>query len=243
MNMTNVIKALLKRFSGVSNRAKLISVKAALEVEAGPYSKAFVDALAAIDSVHKDGRLPRISLKRLALSRGMHGRFLYAAGGQPLEIAVHYASSHAELTTVHEIGHFLDYAGFGIFSEFCSVAEPILSDWRLAVRGSKAVQRLGYLWRFPADTVQETQVTGDVVEYKIEKPYLEYLLQNEELWARSYAQFITVKSGHPELREQLSRLRDRPARSLYYWEQWDDEDFLPILTEIEAVFRQLGWMP
>lgn len=81
-----------------------------------------------------------------------------------------------------------------------------------------------------------------MVEYKIEKQYIEYLLQNEELWARSYAQFITAKSAHPELQEQLSRLRDRPPHSLYYWEQWDDEDFLPISAEIEAVFRQLGWM-
>ncbi len=174
-------------------------------METGPYSKAFTDALAAIDAVHKDGRLPQIPLKRLALSRGMHGRFLYVAGGQPVEIAVHYASSHAELTTIHEIGHFLDYAGLGVFGDFSSVADPILDGWRSAIKNSNAVQRLGYLWQFPADRIQETQANGDVVEYAIEKQYLEYLLQNEELWARSYA--------------QLSRLRDRPARSLYYYEQ------------------------
>ncbi len=85
-------------------------------------------------------------------------------------------------------------------------------------------------------------MSGDVVEYQIEKRYLEYLLQNEELWARSYAQFITAKSAQPELQQQPSRLRDRPAHGLYYWEQWDDEDFLPFLAEIEAVCRQLGWM-
>ena len=106
MDMTNAWKALLKRLSGVGSNTKPISVRAALDVASGPYSRAFADALAAIDAVHKDGQLPKISLKRLSLGRGMHGRFLYTASGQPLEIAVHYASSHAELTTVHEIGHF-----------------------------------------------------------------------------------------------------------------------------------------
>ena len=81
-----------------------------------------------------------------------------------------------------------------------------------------------------------------MVEYVIQKSYVDYLLESEELWARSYTQFITTKSGNSELREQLNRLRDRPARSLYYWEQWDDDDFLPVLAEIEAVLRQLGWM-
>ena len=243
MNFIDTLKALLKQVTGIIFVPSFLSVSAALDVEAGPYSNAFSSALAAVDAVHQDGKLPRIPLKRLALSHGMHGRFLYTAGGQPREIAVHYASSHAELTTVHEIGHFLDYAGFGATGEFSSIAEPMLGAWRSAVRNSSAVQRLGYLWRHPADKIQETQESGNVVEYSVQKSYLEYLLENEELWARSYAQFVAVKSGSPELREQLNRLRDRPARSLYYWEQWDDEDFLPILAEIEAVFRQLSWMP
>ena len=86
------------------------------------------------------------------------------------------------------------------------------------------------------------QAAGGVVRYQVEHRYIEYLLQNEELWARSYAQFIAVKSAHPDLREHLDRLRARPERRLYYGSQWDEEDFLPILAEIEAVFRQIGWM-
>lgn len=240
--MISFLKTLLRLFGIRSDDARAVPVSTAPDLQTGPYSEPLTSALTAIDAVHKDGKLPIIPIKRLALSRGMHGRFQHVVGGQPIQIAVHYASSHAELTTVHEVGHFLDYAGFGISGEFSSVAGAVLDGWRSAVRNSSAVQRLGDLWRLPANAVQETQADGNVVEYKIEKQYIEYLLQNEELWARSYAQFITAKSAHPELQEQLSRLRDRPPHSLYYWEQWDDEDFLPISAEIEAVFRQLGWM-
>jgi hypothetical protein len=217
-------------------------VSDALDVETSPHEKPLTDALAAIDAVHKDGQLPKIPIKRLALSRGMHGRFLHVIGGRPLEIAVHPASRYAALTAVHEIGHFLDYAGLGDAGGFCSVSGNLLGGWRSAVRNSDAVQRLGRLWRFTANKAQEAQADGDMVKYKVEQKYIEYLLQPEELWARSYAQFIAVRSAHPALREQMDRLRDRPARRLYYGMQWDDEDFLPIMAQIEAVFRQIGWM-
>ena len=221
-------------------------VSDALDMEAGPHNKPLRDSLAAVDAVHQDGRLPRVPIKCLTLRHGRHGQFTHVIGGRPLGIAVHPASRYAALTAVHEIGHFLDYAGLGGPGEFCSVSGDLLAGWRSAVRGSGTVQRLGRLWRFTAERIQEpqaSQVGGDVVNYEVEKWYIEYLLQNEELWARSYAQFITVKSAHPALREQLDRLRERPARRLYYGTQWDDEDFLPILAEIEAVFRQLDWMP
>jgi len=219
-------------------------VSDALDVERGPHDRPLRDALAAVDAVHADGRLPRIPIRRLALSRKRHGHFRHRLGGPPLDIGVHPAARHAALTAVHEIGHFLDYSGLGEAGEFGSVADDLLGPWRAAVRSSAAVQRLGQLWRFTQGKARETQASGgaDVVKYAVEQRYIEYLLQNEELWARSYAQFIAVKSGHPALREQLDRLRARPERRLYHGAQWDDEDFLPIQAEIEAAFRQKGWM-
>jgi len=217
-------------------------VSGALAVERGPHDKPLRDALAAVDAVHADGGLPRIPIRRLALSRKLHGHFRHRLGGPPLDIGVHPAARYPALTAVHEIGHFLDYSGLGEAGGFGSVAGDLLGPWRAAVRESAAVQRLGQLWRFTRSRAQETPAAGDGVRYAVEQRYVEYLLQNEELWARSYAQFIAVRSGHPVLREQLGRLRQRPARRLYYGGQWDDADFLPIMAEIEAAFRQKGWM-
>lgn len=217
-------------------------VSDALDVERGPHDKPLRDALAAVDAVHTDGRLPRIPIRRLALSRKMHGHFRHRLGGPPLDIGVHPAAPHAALTAVHEIGHFLDYSGLGGAGEFGSVAADLLGPWRAAVRSSEAVQRLGQLWRFTQGRAQETPAGGGGVNYAVEQRYIEYLLQNEELWARSYAQFVAVRSGHPVLREQLDRLRRRPERHLYYGGHWDDDDFQPIMAEIEAAFRQKGWL-
>lgn len=219
-------------------------VSDALDVEAGPSDKPLRNALAAVDAVHRDGWLPKIPIRRIVLSRRLHGHFRHVLSGPPLDIGVHPNAHHAALTAVHEIGHFLDYSGLGASGEFSSVAGDLLSPWRAAVRGSDAVQRLGRLWRFTEDRTQEAQTVeaGDRVRYQAEHRHIEYLLQTEELWARSYAQFIAVKSAHPDLREQLGRLRVRPVRQLYYGSQWDDEDFLPIQAEIEAVFRRQGWM-
>ena len=219
-----------------------VNVSSALDVSLGPADKPLRDALDAVDAVHKDGRLPKIPLRRLAVNRRMRGHFRYVLGGPPLDIGVHPAARHAALTALHEVGHFLDYSGLGASGEFCSVSGDLLDPWRAAVRGSDAVQRLGQLWRFTASKAREPQAAGDVVRYRVEHRYIEYLLQTEELWARSYAQFIAVRSAHPNLRGQLDRMRARRERRLYYGSQWDDEDFLPIMAEIEAVFRQLGWM-
>lgn len=88
----------------------------------------------------------------------------------------------------------------------------------------------------------ETLPDGTVVEYDVDQVYLRYLLTPQELWARSYAQFIATRSGNADLQRQLDRLRERPARAFYYGEQWEDVDFLPIMAEVEALFRHLGWL-
>ena len=60
-----------------------------------------------------------------------------------------------------------------------------------------------------------------MVEYEVDQDYLRYLLQPRELWARSYAQFIALKSGDLTLRLQLNGLPSRPARMFSCGEQWD----------------------
>src|SRR5579875_3910344 len=94
-------------------------VSQALVVEDGPQRRAFDNVLAAIDSVHQDGVLPNIPLQRSLLT-DRHGQFVRQPDGAALSIQVSYFTSHAELTTVHEIGHFLDYFGLGAGTEWAS---------------------------------------------------------------------------------------------------------------------------
>ncbi|MCV5648931.1 hypothetical protein OFN55_40020, partial [Escherichia coli] len=70
--------------------------------------------------------------------------------------------------------------------------------------------------------------------------YANYLLDPSELWARSYAQYIARKSGDPAMREELAEmLRARAGLNLYAL--WEDEEFAPIMKEMDDLFRSLGW--
>ena len=64
-----------------------------------------------------------------------------------------------------------------------------------------------------------------MVEYRVKQGYLRYMLRPRELWARSYAQFIAVKSGDLTLLHQLADLRRRPRNRFYYGEQWEEDRF------------------
>ncbi len=81
-----------------------------------------------------------------------------------------------------------------------------------------------------------------MVEHPVRQGCLRYMLQLRELWVRSYAQFIAVRSADLTLPCQLDDLRRRPLDRFYYGEQWEEEDCLPILASIKAVFRDLGRM-
>ncbi|MBV9849089.1 MAG: hypothetical protein JO250_05305 [Armatimonadetes bacterium] len=238
------LQKLLELLSGPTRRTtgtKTRTVGAALEVETSEDNLPLLTAIIAVDQVHRDGDLPVITVERGPL-KNRHGQFLYRQAGQAMGIVVSRFTDHAGLTTLHEIGHFLDYHGLGAPGQWASETDPALGAWRDAVRNSDAVQRLGEVLKSPDGRVTETLSSGAVVEYTINLAYVRYLLRPEELWARSYAQFIAVKSGDAELRSQLDRRRQRPARRFSYGEHWEEADFLPISTQIEALFRQRGWM-
>lgn len=223
------------------SQAGAIPVSQALTIQSDPHSQAFRKALDVIDSLHGDGVLPVIPLRR-AFFTDKRGQFIFQQGGPAVAILVSYFTTQAELTTIHEIGHFVDYHGLGNGTQCASVSGVMLQGWRNAVRGSGAVQRMGGLWRSSAGTVSMTQGDGAVVQCPVSQRHLQYLLMPQELWARSYAQFIVNKSSDPDLARQLSAQRQKPVFDFYYEAHWEDEDFAPIGAEIEVLFRQKGWI-
>ena len=70
-----------------------------------------------------------------------------------------------------------------------------MDRWRTVVSESRSIQRLRPLLEAGADRAIETLTDGTVVEYRVKHGYLRYMLRPRELWARTYAQFIAVKSG------------------------------------------------
>jgi hypothetical protein len=71
--------------------------------------------------------------------------------------------------------------------------------------------------------------------------HLTYTLQLDELWERSYAQYIVVRSGDAGLRAELDERRQLHGSPAVPY-LWEDDDFGPVAAEIDRLFRRLGWI-
>jgi len=197
------------------------------------------NALSAIDSVHGDGALP--SLKVFDIYQGsLCGEYNYA-DERKLKIIVNLGKSpsHLETTMVHEIGHFLDHQAIGEVGKFGSAESELMSGWRDAVNNSAQVKLLkDIINNTHKYAVEVIGPQGEIERLAINVRYVKYLTEYEELWARSYVQYIATKSGNPLLLEQLKQIRENE----YIDEQWSDDDFAPIMEEIDKLFKLLGWI-
>ncbi len=200
-------------------------VSQAFDVPAGPIGDPIRLALNAIDRVHVDGVLPPIAVRRRRLRPSRHGYYDPAAS----EISVNESTARPALTMLHEAGHVIDLHSLGGSLAFASAADALFDGWRRAVGQTYALQTLLRLVPIIVDP-DKTR-------------YLRYLLLPEEVWARSYAQYIVTRSAIPELRPQLDTMRQRPpGQTLYIPRQWDDGDFVSVAVEIDLVFDRLGWI-
>lgn len=186
-------------------------------------------ALAALDSVHGDGQLPGIPVM---LSRGSTrlGEYEYQRSGRAVRIRVSARVSDPGLALLHEVGHFLDQQALdgGISFFHASANATRLAAWRTAVRNTEAVHSLARLQAQKRLTVDRRQ--------------LAYLLRIQEIWARSYAQYIALQSGDQELAQQLEALLIGQRRAtIPVMEQWEMDDFAPVADAMDRLFSDLGW--
>ncbi|NKY99636.1 hypothetical protein [Nocardiopsis alborubida] len=123
-------------------------------------------------------------------------------------------------TLVHEIGHVIDNAmhgertgsRHGLASAMPST--PEMREWASAVRNSPQVREL-----------RSMPVTG----------YSRYMRLPQELWARSYAQWIAQRTGDPRLQSEIRSHLSQPGIEGY--RQWAEDDFRPVASALDAVFE------
>ena len=70
---------------------------------------------------------------------------------------------------------------------------------------------------------------------------LRQVYRPDELWARSYAQYVVSRSGRSDLAAGIADLRMATHDEYALPLQWGDEEFDAIAAEIELLFRRLGW--
>lgn len=204
--------------NGATQSPRKAPVSAALEITTKQSVAAQISrTLAVIDQVHDDGALPKVIINAKARSN-QNGTFWPTDN----RIGISPRGPWPQMTTAHEIGHLLDYQVLGRTGVYASAADPALAVWREAVQNSRAIQMI------------VESVKGRRPVYNAE-----YYLRDREIWARSYAQYIAVRSGDVEMLRQLDLIRARPTGQFI---QWSDADFAPIAEAIDNLFRSKGWI-
>lgn len=211
-----------------------------------PITEPVREAVAAIDSVHGDGDLPDLPVVP-ALIDG-EGKYT-ERHGKPYAIFMNPNATEMRYTLTHEVAHFLDNQQLNMSGDLeflgwksaTSNGDPIHSllpegqiKWKEAVDKSGAVQEL---MRLAAGGQRTEFIGGQHLPVKTDFGNVNYLLQYDEIWARSYAQYITVRSGDPALLIELGR-RLNPND---YTKQWQADDFEEIGQAIDELFSAKGW--
>jgi SPP1 gp7 family putative phage head morphogenesis protein len=219
-------------------------VSAALQLPKGKYGQSLQVTLDAIDKVHGDGPLPTIPVEATS-SRGRQGAFwVNTRTGEALKITVSRNADAPAFTLAHEAGHFLDAYGVNVGGAIRGASasgsnEAAIKEWRQAVVNSRATKELK--GTYIKGSVPVTLPDGVKTTYPVDARYIQYVLGTDEQWARSYAQYVAVRSGDPTLLAQLNTVRDRHNGQVYYATQWADDDFEPIAAAFDTLFAQLGW--
>ncbi len=196
----------------------------------------------AIDKVHGDGALPRIPI--MSNDRQDYIGFLNVTkSGQPTRMEIRKLGPHVHDTIAHETGHFLDYAGIPrtrpTFEEERNLrAEELFKDFFKAVDASESIKTLNL--RATQNTIKT--VKGSVVsDYSLDQKHIQYLLQENEIWARAYSQWIAYRSGQEDLLADHEYIQSRGGHDIYP-SQWKEADFQAIGKAMDAIFSKLGWL-
>ena len=178
-------------------------------------------AIAAVNKVHGDGKLPRIPIQAVS-SKKYYGAY----DPQEEELKIKLAGGgHVELTTIHEIGHFLDHKGFPGPRLNSHKLKPLIDE----IRKTPEVQRLKKLLSDAGTSAQTAK-------------YIRYLLKPVELFARGYSQYIPTKIADKKLLDQVKGIIKNGLTESTKLSQWKAESFAPIEKSFDAIFEEMGWL-
>lgn len=215
-------RASRRRASGSEARGALISPAFALPRTALDRDRRLRQVLDTIDLMHGDGVLPLVRVEWRALRDQRVAEFVTFApdSGRADQLRIDPARQRWAIAMIHEVGHLLDIRGIGRPQDLASVADERMAPWRRAIEASTAFTALVEL--------------GARLD--------PYYLRPEELWARSYAQWVATRSDDGWLLQQIHELRGANPQRATYYTQWDADDFAPIAAAIDDLFRSLGWI-
>lgn len=185
------------------------------------------DMEAVIRAVH---HLPSYPLEyRISRARKRYAAYYDYSTPQRDRIAVSVYNATPHFSFAHEMGHFVDRRGLTnpAGGAFASRTSPTMEIWRKAIAESESYKELRRMKTVGSSEIQAA---------------LNYFMRPQELWARSYAQYIAVKSAHSALLTELQEIQAEMRDNLRLSTQWREEDFPPIIKAIDFLFKREGWL-
>lgn len=192
----------------------LVSLGEVLRTPPDRHGKRLRLVVAAIDGLHGVPAIRPIEVRITTSRDDILGRYIKHSGtGEPERIEVsRRRNDRLELTFAHEVGHLLEGALIPPPSRFGVrnwTTDVVMQDWRAAVKSTDSYRRLEEIARTGRVTIGES---GEMTSRVAPPGYLSYLLKEEELWARSYAQYISSRSRNETMLAQV-RARCYPSES------------------------------
>ena len=172
-----------------------------------------MEAISAIDHVH------HLPADAPAIPILADDQLLTDGHYRPERIALHPGRPLPRLATLHETGHYLDDLVLPPDTTLAS-GGAATAPWRDTVVQSQAIQNLRAL-------AEDPSIGGA-------SAHIRYLLRFSETFARSYSQWVAVRSDDDSLLDELGRAQ----LQLSYSEHWDSDDFQPIGAALDDLFAE-----
>ncbi len=190
------------------------------------------DAISAANSLHRlpSGIPPAKVVVDPTLQSNSPGFYDLRNG----ELHISTVADTPSMTFLHEAGHYLSHRALGTPGTMGALA-PEMAGWLAAVGRTDSVQIL--LRLLDLDTMPLRLPTGETILLDVDHGYVRYALNPEEIWARSYAQWVALRTGDAKLLREL----DLDAGQNVYPMQWDDADFEAVARAIDELMETLGW--
>jgi hypothetical protein len=131
----------------------------------------------------------------------------------PIDLRVSRVGGRSALGFLHELGHLLDHQIF---------YDRKTRSWASAVHQAFAP------WRDTAEQLEKRILPGGYSRQR-------YFQSVHELWARSYAQTVLLRSEDSALLRRLEKLQAEDDAHI-----WSADQFAPVAIEVELVFERLG---
>jgi hypothetical protein len=131
----------------------------------------------------------------------------------PIDLRVSRLGGRVALGFLHELGHLLDHQIY---------YERKTRSWASGVHIAFSA------WRTAVDSLERRPLPGGRGRQR-------YFQSIHEIWARSYAQTVLLRSSDTALEAQLAKLQADDDPHI-----WSAEQFEPVAFEVERVFERMG---